>query len=48
MARQGSLILDTGDRFPALEMDSVSGERIILPVDFMGKWNVLLLYRGHW
>ena len=48
MARQGCLILDSGDRFPPLEMDSVSGERIVLPGEFMGKWSVFLLYRGHW
>lgn len=48
MARQGSLILDTGEPFPSLEMDSVGGERVVLPRDFRGKWSVLLFYRGHW
>lgn len=48
MARQGCQALDTGDAFPSLEMDSVGGERIVLPELFSGKWNVLFFYRGHW
>lgn len=48
MARESGRILDTGDLFPVMELDSVSGEKIILPEDFDRRWTILLFYRGHW
>lgn len=48
MARENDRILDTGDFFPEMEFDTVSGEKIVLPRDFGQRWNVLLFYRGHW
>lgn len=48
MARESGNILDTGDIFPALEFEAVSGGKIILPEDFEEQWNVMLFYRGFW
>jgi hypothetical protein len=48
MARESSTILDTGDRFPDLEFNLVSGEKMLLPRDLGNRWRVLLIYRGHW
>lgn len=48
MARAGSKILDNGDLFPAMQCKAIGDESISLPGDFMGRWNVLLFYRGHW
>ena len=48
MARAGSTILDTGDRFPALEFDTVSHGHLRLPDAFGDGWGVLLIYRAHW
>ncbi len=48
MARASSFILDSGDRFPPLTMETVAHGRITLP-DALGKgWGVLLVYRGYW
>jgi alkyl hydroperoxide reductase subunit AhpC len=48
MARVNAHILDSGDTFPDLEMDSVDHGRIQLPEHFSGGWGVLLVYRAHW
>ena len=48
MAREGSFILDSGDVFPALDMDTVAHGRLTLPDAFGIAWGVFLLYRGHW
>jgi hypothetical protein len=48
MARANCRILDNGDPFPALEFDTVAGERMALPRAFGGGWGVILLYRGDW
>ncbi|MBI5074401.1 MAG: hypothetical protein HZB62_04435 [Nitrospirae bacterium] len=48
MARENCNILDTGDKFPALEIEAVGGGKIILPDDFGKGWSVMLFYRGHW
>ncbi len=48
MARENDRMLDTGDFFPEMEFDTVSGEKIVLPRDFGQRWNVLLFYWGHW
>lgn len=48
MAQEPCKMLDTGDLFPAMVLDTIGGEKIILPMDFGNMWNVLLFYRGHW
>jgi hypothetical protein len=48
MARSGSFILDSGDPFPALTMDTVGHGRLTLPEAFGEGWGVFLIYRGHW
>ena len=48
MSRTGCKMLDTGDAFPRLSIDTVDGRRIELPDYFDSRWNILLFYRGHW
>ena len=37
--------LDTGDRFPALTLNLISGDEYNLPAE---KWTLFLVYRGNW
>jgi len=48
MARAGQHILDSGERFPILEFDTVNHGRVSLPKAFEGGWGVFLAYRAHW
>ncbi len=48
MSRSNCKILDTGDRFPRLNINLVTGEVMSVPDDFGGNWSILLFYRGHW
>ncbi len=48
MARASARILDAGDAFPSLEMETVKYGPLKLPEWFGGGWGVLLLFRGHW
>ncbi len=48
MARAGANILDSGQRLPAVTMDTVGHGRLALPDWFGGRWGVFLLYRAHW
>ena len=48
MAREGTVILDTGDRFPTLTMETVGHGRLTLPEAFGNRWGVFLVYRAHW
>jgi len=48
MARQGTVILDSGDKFPALTMETVQHGHLRLPDAFEGGWGVFLVYRAHW
>jgi hypothetical protein len=48
MARAGSAYLDTNDRFPNLELQLVSGEKLKLPEGIGEGYGVVLIYRGHW
>ncbi|MBI3827328.1 MAG: hypothetical protein HY294_15145 [Candidatus Rokubacteria bacterium] len=48
MARAGTNILDSGDRFPQLTFDTVAHGRLTLPEAFGEGWSVFLAYRGHW
>ncbi len=40
--------LDTGDRFPDLDLSLVSGGAQRLSTLTAGQWSVVLLYRGDW
>jgi len=48
MARVSSAILDSGDAFPQLTVDTVAHGRIAVPGAFGGAWGVFLAYRGWW
>ncbi len=48
MARAGTRILDSGEPFPTLTMETVANGRLSIPEAFADGWGVLLLYRGHW
>lgn len=48
MARAGGSILDSGDRFPTLSMETVKHGRVAVPETFGGGWGVFLAYRAHW
>jgi hypothetical protein len=48
MSRAGNIMLDTGDRFPLMEFDTVESGRLVLPDNLFKHWNVVLFYRGHW
>lgn len=48
MARAGGRILDSGERFPDLTMETVGHGRVELPGWFGDRWGVLLVYRAHW
>jgi hypothetical protein len=48
MARIGSVILDTNDRFPELDLKLVSGESLKLLQATGEGYGVVLFYRGHW
>lgn len=48
MARKGTFILDSGDKFPTLTMETVNHGHLRLPEGFGNGWGVLLIYRAHW
>ena len=48
MAREGSVILDTGDTFPTVTIETVGHGRLSLPAGFRNGWGVFLVYRAHW
>jgi len=48
MARAGTQVLDSGDRFPTLEMSTVTHGHIVVPEVFGDGWGVFLVYRAHW
>jgi hypothetical protein len=48
MARAGTTILDSSDRFPDLSFDTVAHGRLTLPEGLGDGWGVFLVYRGHW
>lgn len=48
MARENSPPLDNGSAFPEMEFETTEGGKILFPRDFGQKWNVFLVYRGHW
>jgi peroxiredoxin len=48
MTRVGPRVLDNGEPFPALTMETVAHGRLSLPEAFADGWGVLLVYRAHW
>ncbi len=48
MTRAGATILDSGEKFPALTIETVHHGPLQLPDAFRGGWGVFLLYRAHW
>ena len=40
--------LDTGDSFPEITFNSITGYSFNMPKDFDGSWGIVLLYRGEW
>lgn len=48
MAREGIVILDSGDKFPTLAMETVNHSRVKLPDAFGDGWGVVLVYRAYW
>ena len=48
MAREGAFILDGGDPFPPIDLETVNHGHVRLPEGFEGSWGVFLLYRAHW
>lgn len=40
--------LDTGDHFPEMSLNSITGFPFELPSEFAGSWGIVLLYRGEW
>ena len=40
--------LNTGDTFPSLALQLVSGGTMMLPNDLNSNYRVILFYRGHW
>ena len=48
MAQAQGKMHDTGDFFPVMEFNTTTGETVVLPGDLIGRWGVVLLYRGHW
>lgn len=48
MARDSTTLLDHGDLFPRMELQLAGGGAITVPDPEGKKWNLLLVYRGHW
>jgi hypothetical protein len=48
MAKVGGVFLDVNDKFPELEMETISGDKLSLPGDFGDGYAVFILYRGFW
>lgn len=48
MARLGKQFLDTGDRFPELDLQLISGRTLKLPQEFEEGYSVIFFYRGYW
>ncbi len=40
--------LDTAAPFPQLELDLTDDERLYVPGDFLGRYALMLIYRGKW
>lgn len=40
--------LQQGDRFPSLDLKTISGDKVTLPGSAPSQYTALLFYRGHW
>ncbi|MFK7733622.1 MAG: hypothetical protein AB8B48_18525 [Pseudomonadales bacterium] len=40
--------LDTGDTYPSMSVDLVSGGSVTLPDGLSSTYQIILFYRGHW
>ena len=48
MARADGPLLDTGDRFPTLTVETIAHGRFQIDEHFSRGYEVVLIYRGHW
>ena len=48
MGRISKNLLDTGDLFPRIDLQTLSGKTLSLPKDIGDGYGILLIYRGHW
>jgi len=48
MAKVGDMFLDANDKFPELELETISRDTLSLPRDFGDGYAVFILYRGFW
>ncbi|MCF8109507.1 MAG: hypothetical protein K9J81_11025 [Desulfohalobiaceae bacterium] len=48
MAKADGPLLDTGDRFPSLTVETVAHGRVRIDEHFTRGYGVVLIYRGHW
>lgn len=48
MARVSGRILDSGERFPELKLQTVAHGTVTVPEAFGAGWGVFLVYRAHW
>lgn len=40
--------LNTGDPFPSISLNSITGYTFELPNEFADSWGIVLFYRGGW
>lgn len=40
--------LQQADRFPSLTLKLVDGSAVRIPEEMLGRYAILLFYRGHW
>ena len=48
MAQTEKIKLDSGDRFPEIEVSLTDGTITTLPDMMAGQWSMVLVYRGRW
>jgi hypothetical protein len=48
MGKIGSVVLDTNDRFPELDLPLISGKTLKFPQEGGDGYAVVLFYRGGW
>ena len=48
MALAPGTFLDTGDKFPAMSLETVDHGQVRIDDDFIRGYGVVLIYRGNW
>ena len=48
MAQADTKKLDSGDRFPEIQLSLIDGGSLSLPVETEGRWTIFIVNRGHW